>query len=685
MKEINVMKSVTGHKNIVDYYDSSVAKSRHGGFEVFILMEYCPGGQLVDLMNTKLQERLDEQEVLAIFSDVCEAVARMHYMPDPILHRDIKVENVLIAKDGTFKLCDFGSASYQKIVPNTSLSAADIRLIDEEVEKLTTLQYRAPELCDLYQKKGMTEKIDIWALGVLLYKLCYFTTPFEESGKLAILNGRFTIPRYPVYSKIMIGLIEAMLEVEPRKRPNIYQVFLQICTMRDVECPLPNKYIASDGENSQKSERQPSSALRTGVESSGSPSTNITPMRRGRPTPKQNASQTNLLFPLSGSLSKSSESLQMEEPQKQELPNVERLKIARNTGDEDPFAAVARTRSIPNIKTSITSETAPTFSSSEMWESTTSVTRQESFQKHNDIPPFLGDSSSSVKAPTSLSTTVGDISARNLAISAQRPRSEGSSLEDMWAFASGQQGIVNADRNPPKPPRRRPPPPPPPKRKAKEGDSAESPNTSAGYVQISDDSPSDLTDPFLDIAKGISSTQRRPMSMYNTIFMCLSEMNLDLSMSPSSLVNQLVENPVNWFLGSIAVYLAISVASTSQSELPPPKHPIVIELRNYTPKELLKYDGVKTDRIFLAVNGRVYDVTAGKGFYGPGGMYGNFAGRDASRGLAKESFDKEMLTDPEGSIDKLEDLMADEWEALKGWAGFFQGKYNHVGFLVEND
>ncbi|KAI8853182.1 kinase-like domain-containing protein [Chytridium lagenaria] len=175
MKEINVMyvnrnrNLYRGIKNIVDFYDSSVSKSRHGGFEVNILMEYCSGGQLVDYMNTKLQERLKEHEVLAIFFNVCEAVAHMHYMPDPILHRDIKVENVLLAKDGTFKLCDFGSASHRKIEPNTSLSAAEIRAIEEEL----------PEICDLYQKKGITEKIDIWALGVFLYKLCFFVRPFD--------------------------------------------------------------------------------------------------------------------------------------------------------------------------------------------------------------------------------------------------------------------------------------------------------------------------------------------------------------------------------------------------------------------------------------------------------------------------------------------------------------------------
>lgn len=55
-----------------------------------------------------------------------------------------------------------------------------------------------------------------------------------------------------------------------------------------------------------------------------------------------------------------------------------------------------------------------------------------------------------------------------------------------------------------------------------------------------------------------------------------------------------------------------------------------------------------------------------------GGPYANFAGHDASRGLAKNSFDADMLTDPNEPIDKLEDLAADEWESLREWEVSFK-------------
>lgn len=80
---------------------------------------------------------------------------------------------------------------------------------------------------------------------------------------------------------------------------------------------------------------------------------------------------------------------------------------------------------------------------------------------------------------------------------------------------------------------------------------------------------------------------------------------------------------------------------------------------------------------------KVFDVTPGRNFYGPGGAYANFAGRDASRGLACGSFDEDMLTqDLEGPLDTLNGLGDEEMEALRGWEERFQDKYMVVGRLV---
>ncbi|RLV95463.1 Damage response protein 1 [Spathaspora sp. JA1] len=105
----------------------------------------------------------------------------------------------------------------------------------------------------------------------------------------------------------------------------------------------------------------------------------------------------------------------------------------------------------------------------------------------------------------------------------------------------------------------------------------------------------------------------------------------------------------------------------------------------FTPKTLAKYNGIEDNKVFIAVKNIVYDVTMGKSFYGPGGPYENFAGRDASRGLAKNSFDLEMLTNLDDPIDKLADLNKEELESLNHWEELFESKYKIVGELYEND
>lgn len=205
--EVETMKRLKGHRPIVTYFDSHASEMRGGGYEVFLLMEYCNGGGLIDFMNTRLQHRLTEPEILQIFTDITEGVACMHYLKPPLLHRDLKVENVLISNNGSqkrFKLCDFGSSAAPKPAPQ---SVVECRLMDEDVQRHTTMQYRSPEMVDVYRKQPIDEKSDIWALGVLLYKLCYYTTPFEDQGQLAILNASYRFHSHPVFSDKVKGLI----------------------------------------------------------------------------------------------------------------------------------------------------------------------------------------------------------------------------------------------------------------------------------------------------------------------------------------------------------------------------------------------------------------------------------------------------------------------------------------------
>ncbi|XP_072138639.1 AP2-associated protein kinase 1-like isoform X3 [Mobula birostris] len=235
-QEIAIMKDLCGHKNIVNYLDSSITSMNVSDvWEVLILMEYCRGGQVVNLMNQRLHSGFSEAEVLQIFCDTCEAVARLHQCKPAIIHRDLKVENLLLHNSGNYVLCDFGSATNKFICPQ--IERVDV--VEEEIKKYTTLSYRAPEMVNLYSGKSITTKADVWALGCLLYKLCFFTLPFGES-QVAICDGSFTIPDNSRYSDEIHSLIRYMLEADPDKRPDIYQVSFFAFKLAKKVCPVKN-------------------------------------------------------------------------------------------------------------------------------------------------------------------------------------------------------------------------------------------------------------------------------------------------------------------------------------------------------------------------------------------------------------------------------------------------------------
>lgn len=264
-REIQIMKDLVGHKNIVGYLDSSItAMGSRDVWEVFMLMDYCKGGQVVNLMNQRLQTGFSEAEVLQIFCDTCEAVSCLHQRKTPIIHRDLKVENILLHDKGHYVLCDFGSATYKFQCPQTEGVAA----VEEEIKKYTTLSYRAPEMVNLYNNKIITTKADIWALGCLLYKLCFFTLPFGES-QVAICDGSFTIPDNSRYSYDLHCLIRYMLEPDPDNRPDIYQVSHFAFKLVQRTCPvqnsknsplpskLPEPVKASEAAAAKKSQNKP--------------------------------------------------------------------------------------------------------------------------------------------------------------------------------------------------------------------------------------------------------------------------------------------------------------------------------------------------------------------------------------------------------------------------------------------
>ncbi|EDV47744.1 cyclin-G-associated kinase [Drosophila erecta] len=223
MNEISIHKQVSGHANIVTFVGSSyTAPSSQLGAQYFLLTELCKGGSLVDCFRTN-NAPIDPYCVLRIFYQMARAVASLHSQSPPIAHRDIKIENFLIGNDKQIKLCDFGSASMEVLAPTFEWSANQRSMLEDQLNTVTTPMYRSPEMLDTWSNHPIGPKADIWALGCILYFLCYLKHPYEDGGKLRIINANYIIPPDPQY-QCFRDIIRGCLKVNPFERLDISMV-----------------------------------------------------------------------------------------------------------------------------------------------------------------------------------------------------------------------------------------------------------------------------------------------------------------------------------------------------------------------------------------------------------------------------------------------------------------------------
>ncbi|KAF1807756.1 kinase-like domain-containing protein [Mucor lusitanicus] len=189
----------------------------------YLFMEYVDGGQLLDyiISHGKLKERQARQFARQIASalDYCHR--------NSIVHRDLKVENILISRSGTIKIIDFGLSNV--FSPQSHLSTF-----------CGSLYFAAPELLDGRMYTG--PEVDVWSFGVVLYVLVVGQVPFDDPSMAGmhakVKQGHVEYPGH--LSSDCKGLLQRMLVTHRKQRATMSEVIVHPWMNKGYDAPVEN-------------------------------------------------------------------------------------------------------------------------------------------------------------------------------------------------------------------------------------------------------------------------------------------------------------------------------------------------------------------------------------------------------------------------------------------------------------
>nr|XP_023650885.1 serine/threonine-protein kinase MARK2 isoform X2 [Paramormyrops kingsleyae] len=200
-REVRIMK-LLNHPNIVKLFEVIETEKT-----LYLVMEYASGGEVFDYLVA--HGRMKEKEARAKFRQIVSAVQYCHQKY--IVHRDLKVKNLLLDADMNIKIADFGFSN-------------EFTLGNKLDTFCGSPPYAAPEL--FQGKKYDGPEVDVWSLGVILYTLVSGSLPFDGQNlkelRERVLRGKYRIPFY--MSTDCENLLKKFLILNPSKRGSLEQI-----------------------------------------------------------------------------------------------------------------------------------------------------------------------------------------------------------------------------------------------------------------------------------------------------------------------------------------------------------------------------------------------------------------------------------------------------------------------------
>ncbi|PON49765.1 Mitogen-activated protein kinase kinase kinase [Parasponia andersonii] len=201
---VAIMKRVR-HPNVV-LFMGAVTKRPH----LSIVTEYLPRGSLYRLIHRPASgEIMDQRRRLRMALDVAKGINYLHCLSPPVVHWDLKSPNLLVDKNWTVKVCDFGLSRFKA---NTFISSKSVA---------GTPEWMAPEFL---RGEPSNEKSDVYSFGVILWELVTMQQPWsglspaQVVGAVAFQNRRLSIP--PNTSPLLVSLMESCWADDPSERPS---------------------------------------------------------------------------------------------------------------------------------------------------------------------------------------------------------------------------------------------------------------------------------------------------------------------------------------------------------------------------------------------------------------------------------------------------------------------------------